>query len=212
MKISVISPSIRPHGLADVQKSLEKQIACPEFEWLVELGLPSKGNDLNKAYNRLIRRAKGEMIVSIQDYTTFDEDLLNKLWNDSEKDTFYTVDVGHDDGVVTTWDWRHHRKGQNIEFMELELCCAVMPRKALIDVGGFDEELDEMTWGFDNVNLGLRVGMKGYPMKVHPTAKVVQFQHDLVEPHPWRNEMNSELHNARLDSIRNGSVIIDMLQ
>lgn len=210
MKISVVTPSIRPHGLAEVQKSLEQQV-FKDFEWLVEIGLPSRGNDLNKAYNRLIRRTTGEMVVSIQDYTSFKPDLLSKLWNDSELETFYTVDVGHNDGMDTEWDWRHYRKGGNIQFMEMELCCAVMPRDALIDVGGFDEELDTMTWGFDNVNLGLRIGMKDYQMKVHPTAEAIQFKHDLTEPHPWRDKMVPMAHNARLDEIRNGSVIVTMV-
>lgn len=206
IEISVITPSIRPSGLEPVQSSLEQQVVTPSWEWLVEIGLPSKGNDLNAAYNRLIRRSSGELIVSIQDYTTFEPDLLNKLWNAyiEEPTTFWTVDVGHTDGKKTEWDWRHYRKGENIQFMELELCVGAFPKKGIVEIGGFDEELDTLTWGFDNVNVGLRAGMAGFPMKVHPTAEAVQYKHDLKEKHPWRASMNADMHNARLDEIRRG--------
>jgi len=209
MKISVITPSVRPCGLSEVQSSLEKQ-AINDFEWLVEIGLPSKGNDLNAAYNRLIRRARGELIVSIQDYTSFGAELLLQLWQtfEDEPDTLYTVDVGHTDGTNIEWDWRHYKKGEPIQFMELELCVGAFGIDVIKDVGGFDEKLDELTWGYDNVNVGLRAAMKGYRLAVHPSAQAVQFKHDLKEKHPWRDTMNPELHNSRLDEIRRGTEVI----
>lgn len=212
MKISVLTPSLRPRGLEDVQNSLAKQV-FKEFEWLVELGIPERGNDLNAAYNRLIRRSCGDLIVSIQDYTSFGPELLLVLWQAYEESpkTFWTVDVAHTDGNTTEYDWRHYRKGEPIEFAELELCVGAFPRNGIVAIGGFDEELDNLTWGFDNVNVGFRAASAGFPMRVHPTAEATQFKHDLTTPHPFRDKMVPDLHNARLGQIQRGEVTVQYL-
>lgn len=208
--LSIITPTIRgKQSLEPIKKSLEKQ-TYQDFEWIIEYGTTEK-NDLNAAYNRLIRKSVGDVIVSIQDHTSFEPNFLQKIVDDSEEGVFYTVDVGHTDSKEVEWDWRHNRKGEPVKFNEFEICVGVMPKDRLIEVGGFDEELDTMTWGFDNVNLGLRIEMAGYPMKVHPTAEAVQYKHDLTEPHPFRHKMIPEMHNSRLDKIRNGSVIVNMV-
>jgi hypothetical protein len=67
MKISVLTPSIRPQGLAITQQCLTEQ-TFTDFEWLTEIGLPNRGHDLNSAYNRMLKRANGELVVSLQDY------------------------------------------------------------------------------------------------------------------------------------------------
>lgn len=208
-KISVITPTIRPEGLVSVYHSLKNQ-TFTDFEWLVEVGFPSKGNDLNRAYNRLIRRSQGELIVSIQDFTTFGHTTLQELWETNDG-TFYTIDVAHSDGEHIEYDWRHFEKGKPVEYNRLEICMASMPKKGLYDIGGFDEELDELTWGFDNVNLGYRVAQKGYKIAVHPTAEAVQFKHDLKIPHPFRDKMNGSLHESRLGQIKRGEVTINYL-
>lgn len=211
VKISVITPTIRPGGLEEIRVSLQKQV-FRDFEWLVDVGV-SKNNDLNASYNRLIRRAEGVLIVSIQDYITFGPELLNELWQayEAEPDVAWTVDVTHTDGEKVEYDWRHYSKGNTIQFNELELCTGAIPKHILYAVGGFDEELDTLTWGFDNVNLGLRIALKGFTMKVHPTAQTQQFKHDLIRKHPYRDSMNSDLHNYRLDQIRRGEAEIHYL-
>ena len=66
IKISVISPSIRPKGLEVVKESLSNQ-TFQDFEWLVEFGFGKKMS-YSKDVNKLLARAKGELIVSYQDY------------------------------------------------------------------------------------------------------------------------------------------------
>lgn len=212
MRISVLTPSLRPLGLVDVQNSLSKQVFT-DFEWLVELGIPGRPNDLNAAYNRLIRRSSGELIVSIQDYTSFGPELLLQLWQAYEENptTFWTVDVAHTDGETVEYDWRHYRKGEPIEFTELEFCTGAFPRKGIVEIGGFDEELDNLTWGFDNVNVAFRAANAGFPLRVHPTAESLQFKHDLKTKHPFRDKMVPDLHNARLGQIQRGEVTVQYL-
>ncbi len=82
------------------------------FEWLTDINWTGK-HDLNKAYNRLIKRAKGELIVSLQDYTKIEPDALQRLWDayQKEPDTFFTCPVGKVDNEeyqgIPKWDWRN---------------------------------------------------------------------------------------------------------
>lgn len=91
--ISVLTPTIRNDGLEIIKKALNKQ-TYELFEWII--CSPEKPNlkgryewmkddftgglwTLNRVYNRMINYANGELIVSIQDYTSFDPDALERL-------------------------------------------------------------------------------------------------------------------------------------
>ena len=78
MKISVLTPSIRPDGLEVLQKSLERQ-TFQNFEWLVEIGMPKRGCDLSASLNRMLRRAEGEIIVMVQDYIKIPNHSLEEI-------------------------------------------------------------------------------------------------------------------------------------
>lgn len=204
-KISVVTPSIRPKGLELVQQSLENQ-TFDEFEWLVEIGLPSRGNDLNKAYNRLIRRSSGELFVSVQDYIKLPQTFLEDCWKAYKENpnTFYTCPVGKTTNwEEITWDWRPH-PDSNVNWQRWEIDAGFCPMKALYEIGGFDEALDEHTWTFDNVNVGLRAKHAGYEFDVLKDNKCVAYNHDAEFDHPFRDKMNPTFHNKRLDIIRKG--------
>ena len=104
MKISVITPTIRPDGLAIVANSLKNQ-SFQNWEWIIcspkklekeirkVIGdiVPFKfiGNpplksgqfwDLNYSYNQLIENSSGELLVSWQDWVYADSDGLEKFW------------------------------------------------------------------------------------------------------------------------------------
>lgn len=105
--ISVCTPTIRPKGLAVLQKCLKEQ-TFTDFEWLTEIGLMSQGHTLNQSYNRMIRRAKGEIFVSVQDYTKIPPDFLEKIakkYEESDKRTFFTIQLGKTpDWEKVDWD------------------------------------------------------------------------------------------------------------
>lgn len=107
MKISVITPSVRPEMLEIVKRCLNRQ-TFKDFEWLI-VGPDSISKDiwllldddrfnfiqepqkqkgdyynLNKAWNKAFLEAKGELIVSIVDGLWFEPDLLDKLWTHYE--------------------------------------------------------------------------------------------------------------------------------
>lgn len=201
-KISVITVTIRPQGLKQVRDALLKQ-TFTDFEWLVEVNWTGKV-DFNQAMNRAINRAQGELIVSIQDFITPPKDGLQQFWDAYQKDpAFYTAPVGQTlDGKTAEWDWRFH-KNDECNWQEWEIDYGSAPRKALIDIGGFDEELDN-AWGFDNVNVGLRAHNAGHKFLCLKDNKAIALKHDALMEHPFRKLRDPVLHNKRLDDIRKG--------
>lgn len=109
MKISVITPTIRPDAISIVEKALKNQQFDGEFEWLIcmplrdqdipEVILPDDFvptriyNDtfrggfwtLNRVYNKLFEEAQGELVVSLQDNIWVPPDGLQKFWDAYEE-------------------------------------------------------------------------------------------------------------------------------
>lgn len=110
MKISVITPSIRPDGLEVVAAALSKQ-SFQDWEWVVcgpykvklkamdlwqkygtedsgfvlrPLTDPEKKEGdmwtLNQVHNKMLKHSKGELIVTWQDWIWAPEDALEKFW------------------------------------------------------------------------------------------------------------------------------------
>lgn len=211
MRISVLTPSIRPEGLKVIQESLAQQ-TLQDFEWLTEISIPERGHDLNAAYNRMLRRAKGELIVSYQDWIKIEPDGLQQFWDayTENPDTFFTAPVGKTlDWETIVWDWRFVPEAKpDWRAWEIDWACA--PLKALKAVGGFDEELDQF-WTFDNVNLGCRAEIAGYRFSHLPNNRAVAFDHNKTTPHPFSKNINADFHNYRLNQFRRG-VKIDYLR
>lgn len=198
VKISVVTPTIRPLGLQTVQSSLERQ-TFQDFEWLVEVSLPSKGHDLNAAYNRLLRRCKGELVVSWQDYIKAPQDALLKFWQayEAAKDTFFTAPVGKTlDWEQVEWDWRKYPEAI-MRWQGWEIDFGSAPLKALQEIGGFDEELDKF-WSCDNVNVAYRAFLKGYKFKHLPELSALAYDHNKIEKHPFLQKYNPDFNNERM--------------
>lgn len=201
--ISVLTPTVRPRGLKRVQQSLEDQ-TFQDFEWLVEVGLRNtEGSDLNAAYNRMLRRAKGELVVSVQDYIKIPVDGLERFWEAYRNESaFYTAPVGkvQDVGGEPEFDWREVPEA-DCNWQRWEIDYGAAPLDALKYIGGFDERLDEC-WGFDNVNVGFRAHREGYDFYNLPDNKAVAWDHDEFLDHPHRDKRNPDLHQELLDDIK----------
>jgi hypothetical protein len=166
-KISIITPSVRLEFLDVVKKCLERQI-FDSFEWIVVSPFeykpaiwvedpPMREGDyyrLNGAWNAGLRKAKGKLFVSIVDGLWFPPDTLEKLWTHYENDpTSCVTGIGHQyDQVVNgkpehmVWSDPRARLDQGSFYevgpMEMELCIASLPMKAVTEAGGFDEAYD----------------------------------------------------------------------
>lgn len=201
--ISVLTPSIRPEGLKRVQDSLAQQ-TFQDFEWLTEISIPEKGCDLNAAYNRMLKRAKGELVVSLQDFIRIPSDGLQRFWEayTEHPDTFFTAPVGQTlDYEHIQWDWRKNPDA-TMNWHSWEIDWGAAPLGALLKIGGFDEELDN-GWSYDNVNVGLRAEMAGYKFALLDIPAIA-YDHHKTMPHPFLPQQDATLHNQRLDQIRRG--------
>lgn len=195
-KISVVTPSIRPEGLKCIQEALARQ-TLQDFEWLVEIS-PIGRVDFNEVMNKMLRRAKGELIVSLQDWITIPDDGLEKFWKaHKEKEGFYTSPVIKGGSQ----DWRIDRE-EECEWNEWEIDWGAAPLKALKEIGGFDEELDK-GWGFDNVNVGMRAELAGYKFYNIKDNIAKGYDHE-KDGHPYREKQDTMLHNKRLEYFKQG--------
>lgn len=213
MKISVLSPSIRPLGLDIVRTGLLKQ-TFKDFEWLVEIGLDK--HDLNAAYNRMLRRAKGELIVSLQDFILIRPDFLQKWWDayQANPNAFMTAPVGKVDNLQYSlpakWDWRAARNDETATIRPCEWNCweidnGAAPLAALKQIGGFDEALDGH-WSADNVNVGCRAELAGYKFKCLFDNPVLAYDHDAYIPHPFRTDVDTT-NTKRMAMFRGGMIL-----
>lgn len=182
-KISIITPTIRANGLKLVKQALAYQ-DFKDWEWIIcspetmrkevkeaigDFPFTFIGNpplkpwqvwDLNYSYNRLIEKSQGELLVSWQDYTFADPDLLSTLWRYYVDDPKSMVSVlgnkyPDDDFDIPAWiDPRYGRNDYN--WQDLEWNMLSIPRKILYKIGGFNEEMDSH-FGLDGFNVNHRL-------------------------------------------------------
>lgn len=165
--ISVLTPSVREGGLDMVEKCLKRQ-TFTDYEWLVstpydakecaiQVGTTPKGDyhyALNRDWNKLYKAAKGELIVNIVDLLWFTHDVLEKFWNHYQANPKALITtIGHQYNQVINgkpenriWVDPRARQDQGSFYQcypsDMEMCLASIPRKAVLDVGGLDEEFD----------------------------------------------------------------------
>lgn len=206
MKISVLTPSIRPAGLEYTRAALMQQ-TFKDFEWLVDINWTGT-HDLNAAYNRLLRRAKGELIVSLQDYITVRPDYLQRFWEAYQEhpDTFFTAPVGKVDNLEfkppAKWDWRAYQDAKP-DWKCWEIDSGAAPRAALFEIGGFDEELDR-DWSCDNLNVGCRANLAGYRFANLFDNPAIAYDHDAHIPHPFRDNFRPIFNDLRMKDFEAG--------
>lgn len=203
MKISVITPSIRPSGLTTTFQTLSKQtLPRSEWEWLPRLSIPGDKPDLCKQVNAAMRESRGELIVFLQDHIEIAPDALEKCWETylSHPDTCYTMPVGKKHGDTVDWDWRHywkHRDGITSDRWEIDF--GMCPAKAIKDIG-FDERYDD-GFGWENTDTAYILSKEGWQFAVDRENPSVAFDHDAHEPHPYRRKTNADLWLKRKEVI-----------
>jgi len=220
--ISIITPTVRPEGLAQVRKSLKRQ-TYKDFEWIIitpnikEMMLdfpvkarvledpPKKSGDywtFNKAMNKAVANAKGDLIISIQDYTEFSPEGLEKFW--------YFFTHGYDKALVSGVGDKINLNGQKVwvdprkrtdqgTFYEcypndIEFNYCSVPKKAFYEVGGMDEALDKYA-GMDHISLQERLDEVGYKFYLDQTNETTSLVHDRLPN--W--DKNHAMHGGYLE-------------
>jgi len=211
-KISVITPTIREDGLKLVETALKKQ-DMQFFEWLIcskqkpkRIEIPyiwleddfvGKTWTLNRAYNKLIKNAHAPLIVSWQDFTYSKFDTLGRFLTHFEQDPNVLVGaVGNKYKTVypelgaMVWSDPREREDQGTYyktgFENVEWNLAAIPKKALYDIGGFDEELDGF-FGMDGYSVAERIHfIGGYDFALDQSIKSYSVVHD--RPIDWEEK------------------------
>lgn len=214
-KVSVLSPTIRPIGLNIIQECLSRQ-SFKDFEWIVEVGIPGKGHDLNAAFNRMIKRSKGELIVFYEDYTKILDDGLERFWKayQDHPNTLFTAPLGKvkEWGNKPSWDWRAWKQDEkqtdytNCLSRSWEIDWGAAPKEILYKIGGFDEELDKF-WSGDNLSAGIRAEIAGYKFKCVFSNPAIAWDHDFHIKHPFREKFNTKFINDRLNAYKAGLTV-----
>jgi hypothetical protein len=212
-KISVLSPTMRGlRALAPVEQSLQEQ-TFESWEWLVEFG-DGVHYTINRDWNAMLRRARGELIVFAQDWLWFKPDGLAKFWDayKSNPKHFFTSPVPKSPGF---WEmqgrlfykkplaneWRADSRGE-VTWYRWEIDWGAAPLKPLKDIGGFDEVMDQ-GWGGDNQNVAYRAEKAGWRFMNLIDNPAVALDHDALWKNPLRHRHNIAWSNekiARLDT------------
>src|SRR3990167_7048714 len=208
MKISVVTPSVRPGGLDIVKKCLEAQdFPREEFEWLVCSPFEYSGADkwikerkkkagdfynLNKSFNDLFRVARGDLIISITDMTWFPPDTLSNFWLHHEANPVACVSgIGHkysdvdESGMPINMFWRDPRLREDygsfweINPIDLELMLTSIPTQGIYAVGGVQEEMDRYA-ALSEKMLAIRLDKLGYKFFIDSSLEYRSLPHGRV--------------------------------
>jgi hypothetical protein len=225
-KISILTPTIRPGSLDVVKKALDRQ-TIPYDEWLIgsnfDTGMGTWVKDdfeggfftLNRIGNKLIKQAMGELIISVQDFTFFNPEALEKFVFYYEKDKNSIVSGIGDkyESVYPTLGkkvWADPRRGIGgtgfkpciFHYIESNFCS--FPRQALIDIGGYDESMDFMGYGLDSYGLLDRLDItKKYNFYLDETNESYSLPHGRVAEWDSKGitaDQYKELHDKYLEN------------
>lgn len=206
-KIVVITPTIRPEGLAIVQKALDKQ-TFTDFDWLI--CSPTRPDNvwgtwipdvyrgglwsLNRAYNALLRAVDCDLVVSWQDYTYAGENTLQRFWDSYKYEPKMLVSaLGHkyEDESWHERTWTDLRKGGRCapNYVEWNLCSC--PMAGLKEIGGFDEEADFLYFGLDGYQVNYRLEETGHSFYCDPKIESFSLGHGRVPDWDKKNGMGS---------------------
>ena len=208
IQVSVLSPTIRGlQALRPIEQSLRDQ-SLQSFEWLLEIG-DGRTHTLNRDFNAMLRRARGELVVIVEDWCWFPPDGLQKFYGayKSSSGYFFTAPVpkaqSYNDlgkrirysGSVVE-EWRSARGGM-IDWRHFEIDWAAAPLQALKELGGFDTYQDQK-WANDNSNLAYRAMKAGWLFWNLKDNPAMGLNHNAIWAHPFRDRHDPEWSEARL--------------
>lgn len=212
MKVSVLIPTNRLGGLELAARSLVHQ-TFTDFEVLVGSPFdPGPGPwrwikddfqggfwTLCRIYNRLIDRARGELLVSLQDYIWVPPTGIERFVLACDKthggvtgvsDQFTAIGL---DGKPGPMHWRDVRRdyypGTELQAMpsaghEWNWSCT--PKTTVLDVGGFDEEMDFIGYCGCAISVVERLYDAGVPLHIDPLNEVLAQTHG--RPVDWDDQ------------------------
>ena len=184
---------------------------------------PKRKNDfyvLNQAYNRALRVANGDLIISYQDGIWTDSNMLQHFWDlyqDNPRSCVGAVGDQYEKldefGKPTIVCWRDPRRtdkhGEYYEInpVDLEWTLASIPRKALFDAGGLDEGVYDKFVALSEKELNARMDKLGYKFFLDQGLSYLAIRHErLGENGEWdkRYFEGCEIYQKHLQEIQEG--------
>lgn len=161
-------------------------------------------SNLNASLNYGLKQClDADYVIFYQDFIDLPEDCFEKLVQEAEETgRFVTTATINPDGSM---DGRYTGVDEvrPCEPAEWEANVAIAPMKAIIELGGFDEEYDD-GWSWDNVNLAERAAMLGYRFCIDESNKP-QLLYHVKEPELNQNmRMNGDFHTKVMEEVRTG--------
>lgn len=144
---------------------------------------------LCKGWNKAYARARGELIVNIQDLIWFPPDTLSKFWTHYQLNSKRLVGaLGHqysnvdENGKPQNIMWTDPRWKSDISFekvspSEMEMTMCSIPKQALLDCGGIDEEYDKAN-GAQEKEMCFRLRELGYEMYLDHSIEYRAIHHE----------------------------------
>lgn len=148
---------------------------------------------LNGAWNNMIRSASGELLVFLCDHVWFEPEALEQFWAHYEDDKMRGVSsIGHHFRKIL-WGkpqllWAFDKRPAILDCLGdgdqwtmkptgMELAFAALPKKQLLEVGGFDEEYDKF-FGVSEKEACLRMSKLGCTFILDRTRMHRNYTHD----------------------------------
>lgn len=226
MKVSVVTPTIRKEGLEIVSKSLQNQ-TYKDFEWLIGAKFDPKIPEatwihddfdkgywtLNRIYNSLFQFSVGDLIISLQDWIYIPPDGIEKFVDAYAETNGIISGVGDQYERIGKYGkpevkiWSDPRKNTNNgTFYECypndaEWNWCAIPKQAIIDIGGMDEQLDFLGYGGDQLQAVERMDACGWKFYLDQTNESYTVRHnrdDFGGESEW--DKHHVLFNGRYDA------------
>lgn len=232
--ITIITPTIRKDGLQVVHNSLLKQ-TYKDWKWLIGSPFDPEIKEatwikddytggfwtLNRIYNKLFTNAKSDVIITWQDWIYIPPDGLQKFVDAAEKypgavisgvgDQYESVDKY---GRPQVKIWSDPRKSDKYgSFYEIfpndaEWNWCLIPKKALLAVGGMDEQLDFLGYGGDQLQVSSRmndVGIKFYIDQTNESYTIRHGREDFGGQKAWDSKhiLFNGKYDARIAQLKN---------
>lgn len=131
---------------------------CPVEFWPAPPQI--RASNLNASLNEGLRHVDSEYVIFYQDFIDLNKNSFAKLLKLVDEWTFVTTCTPNYDGSNDD-RFTGVKKPRICSPREWETNVAIAPMKAIHELGGFEEELDN-GWSWDNVNLAERASMIGY--------------------------------------------------
>jgi len=145
--------------------------------------------NLSKAWNKAYAFSKGQLIVNVQDMVWLPPDTLSRFWQHYKNNPKALVTaVGHhysdidSIGKPSNLVWQDPRARMDIGTFykvspsEMEMCVCSIPKQAIIDCGGMDEEYDKGP-GVGEKELSHRVEKLGYDLYIDQSIEYRGVKH-----------------------------------